>query len=50
MMLKLLHGAEYDYRHENISDMAFITVSTGVGGGLIQQGQLQLGKRVLQAI
>lgn len=37
--------AEYDYRYENISDMAFITVSTGVGGGLIQQGQLQLGKR-----
>lgn len=37
--------AEYDYRHENISDMAFVTVSTGVGGGLIQQGQLQAGKR-----
>ena len=37
--------AEYHYRHETISDMAFITVSTGVGGGLIQQGKLQLGKR-----
>ncbi|WP_277850356.1 N-acetylmannosamine kinase [Moellerella wisconsensis] len=37
--------AEYDYRRESIADMAFITVSTGVGGGLIQQGQLLTGKR-----
>lgn len=32
--------AEYDYRRETISDIAFITVLTGVGGGVIQQGQL----------
>lgn len=37
--------AEYDHRREHISDMAFITVSTGVGGGLIQQGRLVTGKR-----
>lgn len=37
--------AEYNYRRETISDMAFITVSTGVGGGVIQQGQLFIGKR-----
>lgn len=37
--------AEYDHRRETISDMAFITVSTGVGGGVIQQGQLFTGKR-----
>ncbi|HIB4006622.1 TPA: N-acetylmannosamine kinase [Escherichia coli] len=37
--------AEYDYRRDTLSDMAFITISTGVGGGIIQQGQLFTGKR-----
>lgn len=39
--------AEYYHRRDTISDMAFITVSTGVGGGIVQQGQLLIGKRGL---
>jgi N-acylmannosamine kinase len=35
--------AEYQALDEDITDMAFITVSTGVGGGIISHGHLLMG-------
>ncbi|MCU6668715.1 N-acetylmannosamine kinase [Enterobacteriaceae bacterium H4N4] len=35
--------AEYQQVHATIRDMVFITVSTGVGGGVIQNGKLVIG-------
>lgn len=35
--------AEYQALSENVAEMAFITVSTGVGGGLVSQGHLLTG-------
>ncbi len=35
--------AEYNALGGNIRDMVFITVSTGVGGGIISNGQLLTG-------
>lgn len=35
--------AEYQALSENVEEMAFITVSTGVGGGLVSQGHLLTG-------
>ncbi|EPS5594057.1 ROK family protein [Cronobacter sakazakii] len=36
--------AEYHARKDMMSEMVFITVSTGVGGGVIIHGQLQTGQ------
>ncbi|ELY2522593.1 N-acetylmannosamine kinase [Cronobacter sakazakii] len=36
--------AEYHARKDMVSEMVFITVSTGVGGGVIIHGQLQIGQ------
>lgn len=35
--------AEFQALDESIEDMAFITVSTGVGGGIVSRGQLLMG-------
>jgi N-acylmannosamine kinase len=35
--------AEYQAQEDDITDMAFITVSTGVGGGIISGGELLMG-------
>ncbi len=37
--------AEYYHRRDTISDMAFITVSTGVGGGIVQQGRAATNRK-----
>jgi len=39
--------AEYHALTDNVQDMAFITVSTGVGGGIISQGRLLTGTQGL---
>ncbi|EPO1791658.1 N-acetylmannosamine kinase [Cronobacter turicensis] len=36
--------AEYHVRKNAVSEMVFLTVSTGVGGGVIINGQLQVGQ------
>ncbi len=36
--------AEYHVRKDAVSEMVFLTVSTGVGGGVIINGQLQVGQ------
>ncbi|MBR7476020.1 ROK family protein, partial [Klebsiella pneumoniae] len=35
--------AEYQAMADKVSDMAFITVSTGVGGGVVSNGTLLTG-------
>lgn len=37
--------AEFEYRKGLVNDLTFITVSTGVGGGIIQNHQLITGRR-----
>ena len=36
--------AEYHALPEKVSEMLFLTVSTGVGGGIVSQGRLQTGR------
>lgn len=37
--------AEFEHRKDLVNDLTFITVSTGVGGGIIQNRQLLTGQR-----
>ncbi|MDW2251965.1 N-acetylmannosamine kinase [Vibrio sp. 1569] len=37
--------AEYQMLPDEVKDMAFITVSTGVGAGIVVGGELQIGRR-----
>lgn len=39
--------AEYQALRNQIQDMVFITVSTGVGGGIVSDGQLRIGTKGL---
>lgn len=37
--------AEFEYRKDQVNDLTFITISTGVGGGIIQNRRLITGQR-----